>query len=501
MTFMKHLLYLLIFPLLISMEEMNVYAQNDAFNSGRSGIGGGAANSFNSNRESNFNDYRTSLNAVYAKRIRSEWNKFNQNRGFDLPKDEKPVPPVVYDNNDSKNDADGKKIEIDEIIRPFRHNDNVKPIAPVIEISGADTSDLKFIFMGTAMNARVPIKRFALTSMSNSDLGQAWELLSSPEYAPMVSDMIKLKGKYNLCDWAFILMTETFANQYCDDENSKTYLMAYLLSQAGYKVRLAISSAGLDLLFASRHKIFRMPYFNIDGEIFYTYFGKSGDMRIADAKFKGEQPVSLWIDKNQLFDADLSDTRIIKSSGFPAFEIQTRVNKNLIHFFDKYPTSEVNGNLLSRWMMYADTPTSDIVKTSLYPSLKQQLSGYSEREAVERLLNLIQTGFVYEYDDKVWGHDRAFFPEETLFYPYCDCEDRSILFTRLVRDILRLPCLLIYYPGHLAAAVGFSSDTSGDWISVNGKKYTITDPTYIGAPVGMTMPNMNNATAKVIVLE
>ena len=122
--------------------------------------------------------------------------------------------------------------------------------------------------------------------------------------------------------------------------------------------------------------------------------------------------------------------------------------------------------------------------------------------AVNKILNYVQTGFTYEYDDKVWGHDRAFFAEESLYYPYCDCEDRSILFTRLVRDLLGLKCILIYYPGHLASAVEFTKDNVvGDYISLNNRKFIIADPTYIGAPVGETMPKMDNKTAKVILLE
>ena len=89
----------------------------------------------------------------------------------------------------------------------------------------------------------------------------------------------------------------------------------------------------------------------------------------------------------------------------------------------------------------------------LYTPLREQLAGLDKKEAAERLLNFVQTAFVYEYDEKVWGHDRAFFAEETLFYPYCDCEDRSILFSRLVRDLLGLDAVLVYYPGHLATAV------------------------------------------------
>lgn len=80
------------------------------------------------------------------------------------------------------------------------------------------------------------------------------------------------------------------------------------------------------------------------------------------------------------------------------------------------------------------------------------------------------------------------------------CEDRAILFTRLVRDLLGLKCILVYYPGHLASAVCLKQQVNGDYISLDGDVYTICDPTYIGAPVGITMPEMDNRSAKVIKL-
>lgn len=177
------------------------------------------------------------------------------------------------------------------------------------------------------------------------------------------------------------------------------------------------------------------------------------------------------------------------------------INENLIKFFDSYPTSTINEDFGTRWAIYANTPLSQQAKKSLYPALRNTLNGKSQLDAVNRLLNFVQTAFVYEYDDKVWGGDRAFFADETLYYPYCDCEDRSILFSRLVRDLLGLKVVLIYYPGHLATAVHFTEGITGDYIAMNGKRYIICDPTYIGAPVGATMPEMDNAKAKVILLE
>ncbi|MBQ7495556.1 MAG: hypothetical protein IJT75_07425, partial [Bacteroidaceae bacterium] len=107
----------------------------------------------------------------------------------------------------------------------------------------------------------------------------------------------------------------------------------------------------------------------------------------------------------------------------------------------------------------------------------------------------------YKYDEDVWGHDRAFFAEETLYYPFADCEDRSILFSRLVRDLLGLKVVLVYYPGHLATAVHFTTDVKGDYLTHNGERYTICDPTYMGASAGRTMSGMDNSSAQAILLK
>jgi hypothetical protein len=129
------------------------------------------------------------------------------------------------------------------------------------------------------------------------------------------------------------------------------------------------------------------------------------------------------------------------------------------------------------------------------------LSGKSKLQAAEELLNFVQTALVYEYDDTVWGGDRAFFPEEKLFYPYADCEDRSILFSRLVRDLLGLKVVLLYYPGHLATAVRFEGEEPlGDYLQLDDGRYYIADPTYIGAPIGVSMPSVRDEKIKVIVL-
>ena len=81
---------------------------------------------------------------------------------------------------------------------------------------------------------------------------------------------------------------------------------------------------------------------------------------------------------------------------------------------------------------------------------------------------------------------------------YSDCEDRSILFCRLVKEILNMDVVLLHYPNHIAAAVRFTQPTSGDSVSVDGRQYVVCDPTYIGASVGDTMPQFAGTKPEVV---
>lgn len=179
--------------------------------------------------------------------------------------------------------------------------------------------------------------------------------------------------------------------------------------------------------------------------------------------------MSLLIPKEQKFTYSPTSESIHQSSRYKDMNVSVKANKNRLDFYSSYPTSEINNNMVSRWAMYANMPIPGEINEKLYPQLKKSIEGLDQLAAVNKILNWVQTGFVYEFDDKVWGEDRAFFPEESLHYPFCDCEDRSILFTRIIRDLLGLDCILVFYPGHLASAVNFSTPVNGDYIELKGK--------------------------------
>ena len=477
--------------------------KNNAFNGARQQVGGNKKSVFNQNRVNNFNDYRQKLNAEYIRMTREKWRDFNPYEGLKQPDDDvQPVAPIHMSDDDAFRNKQDRIIKIDGVVKPLRNNGRPQPIAPVQETPENNPQYWTFNYLGSSLQVRKPQNgSFNLSGVSENAIADAWEQLCDPRFNNMLIDCIKLRASLKLCDWAYLMMLQALADNYCGkDTNKATLLMAFLYSQSGYRMRLGQSEGRLEMLYASLHDIYKTPYILLDGEKYYTMSDKADRVQVNAAKYPKEQSMSLWVPDYPQVSYTVSPIRTLTSKRFPDMSIQVTTNKSLLPFFNSYPASEVGGDFMTRWAMYANVPMWRETREELYVQLKRHLNGKSQLDAVERLLNWVQTAFVYEYDDKVWGRDRAFFPDESLYYPYCDCEDRSILFSRLIRDLLGLPCVLVYYPGHLATAVCFSEAVNGDYIIVNGKRFVVCDPTYIGASVGATMPNMDNSTAKVIIL-
>lgn len=454
---------------------------------------------FSKHAKAEYEDYRAQCNAEYVKFLERAWKEYKVLPSIPRPKDEV-VPPTIMPRQD-KNKKQAKEIPIENVVSPILSLPQPKPISPIYENDKVEEKNFSFSYMGTTCEVHLPKDlNIRMSGCESCMIATIWKQLATNAMDNTIRDFLALRLKMQLCDWAYLNLIDTFAKAFCGHGNEAVIMAAFIYSQSGYKMRLGRDCEKLYLLYGSKHGIYEKGYIVIEGINYYPLDDKVERMEISDFSFPQEQSMSLYIENAQKFTIRPSAKRKLASEQYHDVTIDSQVNLNLIQFYNTYPSSEVNGNFMTRWKMYADTPMDESVSQMLYPDIKNKIEGLSDVQAVNQILNWVQTAFQYEYDDKVWGHDRAFFAEETLYYPYCDCEDRAILFTRLVRDLLGLKCILVYYPGHLASAVCLKQQVNGDYISLDGDVYTICDPTYIGAPVGITMPEMDNRSAKVIKL-
>ena len=448
--------------------------------------------------QAEYEDFRSKANAEYVKFMREAWEWYRKAPATPKPKDDM-VPPVKYEKG---NENVPQNVPVKDVVTPPLAQPQPKPVTPIRE-NDAECRIQKFVFFGTHGEVRLP-KDFTLklTEKNEEGYAKAWERLSATDMNNTLRDCLVLRMKHQLCDWAYLMMLgELGKTIFGDGTNEAELLQAFLMCQSGYKIRLALTGKkNLMMLFKSEHSIFALDGLRMNDGLYYALRPIEGEgLSVCDIEFPNERPLSLVIAQEQIFEQNVSEQRTLTSEA-GGVSIRTSVNKNTLDFYESYPTSMLGDDIMSRWAMYANTPMNSVVCKNLYQQMKDKIVGKTDTEAANLLLHWVQTAFVYEYDDKVWGDDRAFFAEETLYYPYCDCEDRSILYSKLIRDLLGLNVLLVYYPGHLATAVEFDTEVKGDAIVLDGRRFVVCDPTYIGAPVGLTMPGMDNRTAKVILL-
>ena len=378
------------------------------------------------------------------------------------------------------------------------------PIAPIPEEKKEELATNTFAYYGTELRVNWgDASQFKLNGSDEKTFAAAYRELTGRKYNQLLSDCLGLREQYNLCDWAYYKMLERLAQAACGKgTNEAVFLQGVLFSQSGYQMRFAYDdSRQLHLLCRIKGMAYNYNYFLADGQLFFILDGsKPQKLYICDAMFDKEQDMDLDDAKLPLLAKDMSDNRLVVSNMIK-MEAQTSVNKNIINFFNDYPIS-YSKEVVMKWYKYGNAPMTQELKDKLYPQLEQKIKNAPKLMAANMLLNWVQFGFVYALDDKVWGYDRPFFAEETLYYPFADCEDRAILYSQLVRDLLDLDVILVYNanPGHLYTGVCFNEEVPGDYIKVDGRKFTIADPTYYGANVGKTMSRMNNSSASVLLL-
>ncbi|MBQ8154591.1 MAG: hypothetical protein IJ069_13115 [Prevotella sp.] len=543
---------IIIIQLLMLVLALPVQAQNKNFRQD--------FEAFKNKAKKEYADFRKKALAEYAQFVREAWEEFGAEPPVEVPKEEKVMPMVTPEFEDetaswftklfgldkkdpqkeaerkarkeakeaekkAKKEAKRRKRELTNdhlavqqvVAAPAPAPKQPQPLAEVVPVPEKANDYMTFDVFGTQCRVRIGDNcRIHLNGLSGDELADAIGEFSKSQYDNMLYDCLQERKNHHFSDWAYYQMLLALTDKfYGKHTNEGTLVMGFLYSQSGYKMRYAHDNSKLYILVASQYNIFKKSFFYVDGECYYLLdnIGDDTKLAICKAKFPKESPLSLQITAVQDFTENPTLERTITSPRNPDFSFTLKSNKNYIDFYNTYPSSYTDNNFMTRWAMYANTPLEKGITAQLYPSMREKLDGMSPLEKVQQLdwwvqgtvdvkrENPDQGCFLYAFDDDVWGFDRAFFGEETFFYPYCDCEDRSILLSHLVRDLVNLDVVLVYYPGHLAMAVNFQEDVPGDYIMVDGRKFTVCDPTYVGSDVGETMPTMKDKSTTVILLQ
>jgi len=382
------------------------------------------------------------------------------------------------------------------VIKPVPEPIKVLP-APVIKQPKG--KHIHITFYGQSLDfyidpkLKVSLKRpYNEKSMSN-----IWSEMSKADYEGLLKQINAQRKPLVLNDWGYALLTNTIAQKvHPGSKNDQSIFTWYLMTKAGYQARIAYDQNYIYLLMPSRQQLFGAPYFTFDKIRYYalSFDGikqKPGKIYTYDGHYPGA---------NQRLDMSLSrafNTGRLQKDRFLKFtykgkthRINVGYDKETVRYLKTYPQMDIT--------LYFNSELNQATASPLLKQLKPLVEGKSEEDAVNLILRFVQTAFKYKTDEQQFGIENYLFPEETLHYPYSDCEDRSVFFAWIVHNLLGLQVVGLDFPGHIAAAVHFNETVNGDSINFNGKRFVVTDPTYINADAGMTMPAYKNKKPGVI---
>lgn len=452
---------------------------------------------FRKNINSDFQDFRKKVLDDYDKYLEGVWTEYQAFRGIErkpLPKPKR--PPVVDPANRPP------VVGLPEPAEPqLQSEPQDSPKRPDLEPRPAKPArpQVSFDFYGIPVNVpETGLERDA-ERLRNMDYAGLWRLYSKRNIAAaIVPAMRRAAEAYTLNDWFLFELARSYAAGIFPtaDARMRTSMVHYLLCHLGYDVRVGEEVSGHPiLLVAFEQFVYSRPFAEIDGRRYYLFYdnlyqgatGMEGAFKTCDLPRDA--------DKGRMLDLMIHEALTIPymphayTFRYGNLEISGEMNAALIPMLYRYPQMPIE--------CYALSEIDDCLRESVVAQIRRQLENLSQHQAVDRLLQFVQSAFEYATDDEQHGFEKPYFFEEMLFYTKCDCEDRSIFYSYLLWTALDVENQVIGYPGHEAVAVHFDIPISGDGYMYEGKKFYISDPTYIGAVTGMCMPDFRSVRPEI----
>ena len=371
--------------------------------------------------------------------------------------------------------------------------------SPEVVLHGADESKtIGFDFLGTNLN-------MACGSVADTELeepvgkvsiGAYWKALSLGDFEECLGQAQEVRTQMSLNDWGYYLLLHHAGTGLFEGNPNETALFVwFMLSKSGYQVKVGYVQDRVYLLLPTEQALYGIPFFTFDKTKFYEISVDGSAPVTSLATYDGTYPgankrLNLRVAQSpQVGGGNLDRTFSFTYEG-QAYTVPVHFEQSTIDFFAQYPQTDME--------VYFEASPAPAAKASLLQALHPIVAGKTEAETVNLLLRFVQTAFAYQVDAQQFGREKIFFPEETLFYPFSDCEDRAILFAFLVQELMGLEVVGLDYPGHMATAVKFNGELAGDSVLYQGQKYMVCDPTYINAEAGMVMSHFKGVDPGII---
>ncbi len=310
--------------------------------------------------------------------------------------------------------------------------------------------------------------------------------IDNTQYIVLLGSLIHYKETHKLNDWLYYLLINRTTEAIMPEKNDtyKTLFNWYLLHKSGYRAQLNYVADKVILSVYTVDEVYDIPVRDcINDTGFFVDITDpnkpqkdEGEFELSSYKvdyfninFSGKSFSFQMREIPILNNPEIVDKRLTFLHDNEEHNIDVKINKTLIYIMYGYPELTIRE--------HANIPLSVHAKSSLLSALSKEVKVRNNYEAIRYLLSFTRSARKYKPDMQAYKRKNlTFSAEETLYYEYSDCEDRSILFHYLVKELLGIDVVLVDYPDHATTAIELKPSLGKPIIHKN-KKYTICDPT------------------------
>lgn len=325
------------------------------------------------------------------------------------------------------------------------------------------------------------------TCFSEDGLSEAVEkLVADPETSKLVEQLDIYAREYRLDDMAYLMMLNKVTNTLMRSESDacKTLFKYALLHKKDFDVFLGFTEHSLTLYGRTNvmidNCIFieRGPKKYFDLSFSQRTEPKTEQLFVLRHQSKALPLVMNMIEPPALWAHQTKKVFPFEYDGYLYF-FKANVNQSLVEYYRDLPTININ-------TVYLNYGLSSGVMQSLVSEMRQATASMKKTDAVQFMLQFVQSAFEYRKDEQVYGEEKFAFPEETLLNDYADCEDKAMLFAYLVNKVSGLKTVALFYKDAKHINVGienWNAKTASSFV-FNDKGYIVCEPSGKGFTPG-----------------
>ncbi|WP_304546374.1 hypothetical protein [Sulfurimonas microaerophilic] len=436
---------------------------------------------FKRTQVSSFKSFKDEKDREFNNYLKEQWQEYEAFAS--LKPYEKPKPKNIEEVQEVKTKEIGPRIDIVLDETP----DLNKTIATSLKSA---KKDLQLNFFGTSLGFNIDhnIKEARFYPKNQNGIISFFGALASSDYNNLVHNIEKVSQELQLNDWGvYQLITQLSKQIYTKPDEEKLFRW-FLLNKLSYDVKVGLVRNHVVLLENTKQIVYSTPRYKIEGVYYYAVDRYSNKERLGrlytyEKNYPdADKQLDFSMNKTPKLAENIKDKTLSFQNQGETISVDLKINKNLIDFMATYPQVDYD--------VYFNAALDNTLYNELAQELRKKINGKKASYGLNFVLHFVQKSFQYQRDDEQFGKDKVMFAEETLFYDRSDCEDRAILYAKLVKKLFNYSVVGVKYKDHMSTALAVP--INGDSVKVGSKRYVVADPTYINANMGNSMPKYKN---------